>query len=62
MNATWNRENASNPKPRTLEQVRESLTRIKAETKDGADLTMARMMVNHGNLTSEAREFAANWK
>lgn len=62
MQTNWTREAASNPKPRTLEQVREALTRIRAKTKDGADLTMARMMVSHGNLTAEAREFAANWK
>ena len=47
---------------RTLDQVRDALTRIKAKSKDGADKTMARMMLTHGRLTDEARTFVEGWK
>lgn len=62
MTTKLTREDAGNPAPRTLEQVREALTRIKAKSKDGADKTMARMMLTHGRLTDEARAFVAEWK
>lgn len=56
------REDAMNPAPRTLEQVRETLTRIKAKSKGGADKTMARMMLTHGRLTDDARAFVEAWQ
>ena len=59
---TYSREEAMNPAPRTLDQVRETLTRIKAKSKDGADMTMARMMLSHGRLTDEARAFVEAWQ
>ena len=62
MNTEPTREEAMNPAPRTLEQVSEALTRIKAKSKDGADKTMARMMLTHGRLTDEARAFVAEWQ
>lgn len=60
--ATYTRDEATSPAPRTLVQVRETLTRTKAKSKDGADKTMARMMLQHGRFTDEAREFIKAWK
>lgn len=39
---------------RTLAEVTETLAAAKAQR---ADVTMARMMANHGRLTVEAREY-----
>lgn len=39
---------------RTLEQVKESLARAKQQ---GTDSDMARLMLRHGRLTDEAREY-----
>lgn len=43
---------------RTLDQVRESIAH--AKTRDaGCDEAMARLMLRHGRLTNEAREWLA---
>jgi hypothetical protein len=52
------REPMQTPPPRTLEQVKTCLDRCKKKN-DGCDVTMARMMLNHGRLTAEAREWVA---
>jgi hypothetical protein len=41
---------------RTLDQVRKGLEQCK---KQKSDKTMARLMLNHGRLTDEARAFVA---
>lgn len=43
---------------RTLDDVRSSLTKAK---KKKADMSMARLMLNHGRLTDEARQFVAEY-
>lgn len=43
---------------RTDDQVRTCLKRAR---KNGADVSMARLMLNHGRLTDEAREVARTW-
>lgn len=44
---------------RTLDQVRDTLARDKARSKKGAriDLSMARLMLNAGRLTDDARAY-----
>lgn len=54
------RANGRMPAPRTIDQVRKDLEHDFRKG-DGTDLAMARMMVNGGNLTDEAREFARAW-
>lgn len=44
---------------RTVEDVREALTKAKAK---GADKSMARLMLNHGRLTDDARAFVEAWQ
>lgn len=44
---------------RTVDDVRVALTKAK-ET--NADKSMARLMLNHGRLTDDARAFVAAWK
>lgn len=44
---------------RTVDDVRKTLTKAR-ET--GADKSMARLMLNHGRLTDDARAFVAAWK
>lgn len=43
---------------RTLADVKEGLERDKAMG-DGTDISMARLMLRHGRLTAEAREYVA---
>jgi hypothetical protein len=46
----------------TLEDVKATLQEAKEKGTKGADVSMARLMANHGNLTDEAREYARNYK
>ncbi len=43
---------------RTVEDVRNALTKA---AKKNADKSMARLMLNHGRLTDEARSFVEAW-
>ena len=45
---------------RTLDDVRACLERDRKK-RNKCDITMARLMVKHGNLTDEARAFAQAW-
>lgn len=44
---------------RTIDDVRAALTKA---IKTGSDKSMARLMLNHGRLTDEARDFVTAWK
>lgn len=44
---------------RTVDDVRDALTKAKAK---GADKSMARLMLNHGRLTDDARAFVEAWQ
>lgn len=44
---------------RTVDDVREALTKAKAK---GADKSMARLMLNNGRLTDDARAFVEAWQ
>ena len=50
---------------RTLDQVRDTLANCKKRAKGknaNLDKTMARLMLNAGRLTDEAREYVASYK
>lgn len=47
-----------NPAPRTLAQVSAALAKA---AKKSADKSMANLMLNHGNLTAEARQYVADY-
>ena len=46
-----------NPPPRTLEQVKASLASAKENGGRDLEAKMASMMLRHGRLTDEAREY-----
>lgn len=48
---------------RTLDQVRAALARDKARSKKGEriDISMARLMLNHGRLEDAARAYVAKY-
>ena len=49
------------PTTKTLEQVRDTLAEVERDNGTNAAAVMARMMVRHGNLTDDARAYAAEW-
>lgn len=45
--------------PRTVDDVRKALTKAR---KHKSDASLARLLLNHGRLTDEARAFVEAWK
>jgi hypothetical protein len=50
------------PTTKTLDQVRDTLAEVERDNGKAAAAVMARMMVKHGNVTPDARSYAAEWR